>query len=414
MENKKKCFFGTKMSIEVLSKYLQEKGILNTCMIDSPDMLYSTIYVDAENYHNALQVGTDMSLKRNLPVAWIDYYDRYIVLGYIPVMQLVLPDTRSYNLRSKKDDIIDYSEKLKEYCGRKVDFQYSEATHSFNVFVEAPFGVHDLVVRQCKGFNYTNPTTPFIETYYTEKDNRLEIDTLKREEDKNEALKSYFNNSLFYDMLWHPMGSNIAPHNDDYDFVMGNYDGECRINTSSFEKKPNNIVIISGNFEVVDRKGLGQLSMHYGDCVVTDSGKYASKLKFTPDEVTIKTKIKVERSIVGRDLDGQNLRDNFFRCLSTDGTKGTTTYTEHFVKIANGKRLLHYSDEYEPFEIFELPDNFFIEDGLSIKSTGYPKVFDDYEFDTDDKDLEEALFIMLTSKMKKNDKQKTIGKKDGE
>lgn len=128
-------------------------------------------------------------------------------------------------------------------------------------------------------------------------------------------------------------------------------------------------------------------------------------MEFSQNCVSMTTTVNVSRKIEGIDLDGKNDRDAFFTCLSGNGSAGSVTYTEHFVKIANGTRLLHYSEEYEAFEVFDLPNNWFIENGIAKETVGYPKVFDDTTFDKDDKDLDEIYEILKTRKINQDDKR---------
>ena len=78
---------------------------------------------------------------------------------------------------------------------------------------------------------------------------------------------------------------------------------------------------------------------------------------------------------------------------------------EKEVFISNGTRLLHYSDNSTFFELFEIPKNWFIEDG--INKLGNPKVFDNWDYDKDDISLDEALNIMG-----KKDEVKVLSKND--
>lgn len=238
----------------------------------------------------------------------------------------------------------------------------------------------------------------------------------KAEQEKLKLLESYFDNSLFHDIIRYPEGSNIAPHNDDFPHYMGFYSGNTYIETTLIQKLQDDKVILKGVFKTNTVKGLKNTEKY---CVVTDSGDYSCEMILTSNEVTLSNTVNVSRQIEGKDLDGQTSRDAFFTCLSGDNTKGTITYKEHFVKISNGTRLLHFSEEYEFFEIFELPENWSINKGIEnfvmkytkIFDNGiefvfdekmeYPKVFDDIEYDLKDKDLEEV-YEILDSRRKIN------------
>ena len=53
-------------------------------------------------------------------------------------------------------------------------------------------------------------------------------------------------------------------------------------------------------------------------------------------------------------------------------------------------------DEFDSFEIFDLPSNWMIEKG--IPKGIHSKVFDDYEYDNDDQDLAEVKEILNSRK----------------
>ncbi len=189
-----------------------------------------------------------------------------------------------------------------------------------------------------------------------------------------EKLETYIFNSLFHYIIKVPNGSHIAPHNDEFFKSMDNYCGYHNFSPYITEIVSENQFTMKGEFLVNDYKG-----DIYNDNyrVVTDSGDYLSELSFDENHVSITTTINVSREVKGTELDTPNIRDNFFTCLSGNGSSGTIIYTEHFIPIANRTRLLHYSDEYDNFEIFELPDNWQISDGISYDSTYKVKVFDE-------------------------------------
>lgn len=396
---------GKKILIERLAEQLKEKcGIKSR--IDSGYYGHG-IYVDVKDYQRAIAVGSAIAVDNDrYEINWIDFDNIPRPVGYIPVMYGVLPQTQkgnelwgAYNMPGSgcPTDLRDYVNCLRDYCGVcDVALGYNKVDNAFTFFVTAPFISHDLMVKRCKGFNYVNGYTPFIETYYPSSDNSLTIDSKKVEEERTNALKSYFFNSLFHDIIRYPEGANIAPHNDDYPHYMGCYGGDTYLAPNVIEVLPEDKLLVKGEFKLNDTKGNKDYTEKY--CVVTDSGDFTSELSFEQSGVTITTTTNVSREVVGTDLDGQNHRDAFFTCLSINGSQGTITCTEHFVKIANGCRLLHYSEEFDSFEIFELPNNWFIENGLTDETTGYPKVFDDTAFDHDDKDLNEVYEILNARK----------------
>ena len=415
-KNQEKLAFitgGKKNIIERLAEQLKEKSGIES-RVDSGYYGHG-IYVDIKNYQKAIAIGSTIAVKENRhEIKWIDIDNNPHPVGYVPIMYGVLPQTQKGNISWTEycgcpDDLRDYITKLEIYCAaNKVVLEYNKVNNAFTIFVTAPFNLHELMVKRCRGFNYVNEYTPFIETYYPASDNSIIIDYEKVMKKRTNNLKSYFYNSLFNDIIKSPEGLNIAPRNDYYPRYMRCYDGYFCLTTKSIEMLPEDKLSVKGSFEVNDKKGfIFEAGNH---CVVTDSGDFTSELSFFQNSVSITTTANVSREIVGTDLDGHNLRDAFFTCLSKSGSKGTIVCTEHFVKIANGTRLLHYSEEFDAFEIFKLPNNWFIENGLSDETIGYPKVFNDTSFDQDDKDLKEVYEILNTRK-KKNGEQKKLKKK---
>ncbi|HBA38137.1 MAG TPA: hypothetical protein DCY94_05400, partial [Firmicutes bacterium] len=190
-----------------------------------------------------------------------------------------------------------------------------------------------------------------------------------------------------------PMGENIAPHNDDI-YKITNL---SRLRFSDFSIKDTTKVedctyTFKGSFVANNSP-----DSFIGKCDTTDSGQYESTLSMTRDGVTITTSITASRKITGN-VFFPTYFDNFFPGLAAHNEVETKSITEHFVKIGGGKRLLHFSDEYDFFEIFDLPDYWLVERGLS--DIPHPKIFDDLSFDTEDPDLNEAKKIIEEAKKK--------------
>lgn len=313
-------------------------------------------------------------------------------VGYIPIMYGILPQTQKgneywelYNNPNHNCPEIfrNYINYLKDYCGvNNIILRYNEVDNAFIIFVNLPSRSHKLMVDRCKGANYVIENTPFIEIYYPESDYSLSIDSEEVMQKRTDQLKSYFYYSLFHDITSTPDKPNIGPYNSEY-LEKDNKSGYLSINC--IEVLLYDRLSIRGNFNTTNIKKADEFNY-----IVRDSGEFLSVLSFSQNEVSISTNADTSRKI---------RKDNFFS-LSEDVSKGVAFYTEHFVKIANGTRLLHYSDEYDYFEIFELPNNWFIENGLSLETTGEPKVFNDVTYDKEDKDLKEVYDIIAARKEK--------------
>lgn len=406
-ENKERIAFftrGDKALIEELAKQLEDKfGIKSNVGF----IFGYGLYVNEEDYQRTIADGSNIAQIYNLlEIDWVDADYVPQPIGYIPIMYGVLPQNQDgsefwsiFNKPNNEcpEDFKNYIKDLKNYCGtRDIILKYNRADNAFNIFIKGTFASHKLMSEKCKCFNDKIKSTPFANVYYPESDNSITINSEKVIEQRTDKLKSYFEHSLFHDIIRYPEGSNIAPHNDDYPHNMGIYGGDTYLSVKSTEELSEDKLIFKGEFQTNDKKGKKNITDDY--CIVTDSGDFTSELSLDENQVSMTTTVNVSRTVEGIDLDGQNHRDNFFTCLSDEDSNGTVTYTEHFVKIANGTRLLHYSDEYDYFEIFDLPNNWLIENGLSLETIGYPKVFDDVSYDLDDKDLAEVYDLLSNSK----------------
>lgn len=406
-ENKERIAFftrGDKKLIEELAKQLEDKfGIKSNLGFSFGHVLY----VKEEDYQRTIADGSIIAQIYNLlEIEWVDADYVPQLIGYIPIMYGVLPQNQDgsefwsiFNKPNNEcpEDFKNYIKDLKNYCGtRDIILKYNRADNAFNIFIKGTFASHKLMSEKCKCFNNKIESTPFANVYYPESDNSITINSEKVIEQRTDILKSYFEHSLFHDIIRSPEGANIAPHNDDYPLNMGIYGGDTYLSVKSTEELSEDKLIFKGEFKTNDKKGRKNITDDY--CIVTDSGDFTSELSLDENQVSMTTTVNVSRTVEGTDLDGQNRRDNFFTCLSDEDSNGTVTYTEHFVKIADGTRLLHYSDEYDYFEIFDLPNNWLIENGLSLETIGYPKVFDDVTYDLDDKDLAEVYELLSNRK----------------
>lgn len=410
---------GKRILIEILAKQLSLNANIDARVTDG--YYGHGICVNIDDYKEAITIGSIIAWNEDwnddrYEISWLDVDNVPHPVGYIPIMYGVLPFTQKgdrlweyYNRKEFEvpDELTKYVNDLGKFCGEDVILKYNSVDNAFTILVSAPFSMHDLMVQRCRGFNCVNDHTPFIETYYPSYDNSLKIDSKSIIEKKVNDLETYFYNSLFHDIIRYPLAANIAPHNDNYPRYMGCYGVTTFLSPTKFEVMPENKLSIDGEFKVVDTKG----NKFYKDkyCVVTDGGNFSSILSFSKNEVSMITEVNVSRQIVGNDLDGQNERDAFFTCLSGNGSEGKVSYTEHFVIIANGTRLLHYSDEFDSFEVFNLPNNWFVENGLYKETTGYPKVFCDTDFDMNDKDLTE-IYEILNSRKKNFTTTKSLEK----
>lgn len=406
---------GSRKEMESFSKILNEKFSIKS-RVDTYIGKY-LLYVDEEEYEKTLSLGSMLAEELKLNFSWLDKDNTVQPLGFIPVMYQILPESRTgehswnypYDYGMCPNDIKKYVEELKEFLNDKeVIISYNRIDNAFTIYVKSPVKGHKLVRKQCKGFESVKESTPFIETYYLNWDNTLDVDFKEIKIDRKRKMRSYFDNSLVIDGLKYPEGSNIVMDDtkDKYDkesnfYCSGrNYGGEqLLININHEESKPCNLVL-EGKFNVYESKEFHKKKNNklINRCRIRDIGNFKCNMESTSDSVTLTTNINVDRKVEGDNLDKKTVRDGILINISPETCNETTTIKEYYKVIENGTRLLHYSDNSTFFEIFDLPYNWFIEDG--IRNLDNPKVFDNWDYDYEDKSLEEAIRIMNKEEIK--------------
>ena len=146
-----------------------------------------------------------------------------------------------------------------------------------------------------------------------------------------------------------------------------------------------------------DNKTNKQTDITVQPFIMLDNGVFTSKISVENNgKIMVKTYIELVRNIVGYNFDGKSVRDGLFNNFEHKDCRGNLEINEYYQIIANRTRLLHYSESSDFFEVYELPENWQITDGIS--NLEYPKVFDDMYFDMQDKDLEEINNILAARK----------------
>lgn len=376
------------------------------------------VSVSVEDYQRALEEGLNISNLNHWDMSWVNAYKEPRPVGYINVMYSSLPKTReasslweSFELPDHCPiDIKEYIEKLQAFLGgRPIKIKYNSSDNAIEFLVKGSLEDYELVKQQCEGFNYVMKNSPFIKTTFLEKDGTL-IRTEKEEKKEESSLKSYFNESMFVDGLLRPEGSNIAPKTDtDQDLTTGYKYNSCRFGARDFDISSVGIYdlteSIQGTFLIYEEKDYNHYWNNEKDeqtsCksimpfTMLDNGSFESKVTIQDGEtVVVNTSVNVIRNIVGCNFDGKSVRDGLFSGLAHEDCRGNFELNEYYKTISNRTRLLHYSESSGFFEVYELPNGWVVEDGIS--KLEYPKVFDDVDFDKQDKDLEEINGILAS------------------
>ena len=312
---------------------------------------------------------------------------------------------------SKKEvfeDIQKYMLQLREYiCDKEIQAIYNHDDNAFTIYVRAPFSSHELISKQCRGFNYVNDSTPFLETYYLSWDNTLNINKKEIIAERRKKIKSYFDESLFVDGICKPECYSICSHVDEERNAIQHPDFALSSRAYWYDEFYSKVidnrcqdtkVVVKGDFEAFEQKRYRHKRYRPNDTkmeqksLTTDKGRFTCQIELSEEGVVLETVSEVDRTIEGTNYNGINIRDGLFADFPNETGKGRVKVREYYTPIANGTRLLHYSDKNDFFEIYELPHNWFIENG--IEGLGDPKVFDDLEYDEEDKDLEVVCVIL--------------------
>lgn len=372
------------------------------------------VYVPDNKYHECLEEGFEIAKFNKWDLSWINAYNEPRPIGYFSVMYCQLPPTRiadiSWEMLDMPNycppDIKEYIEKLKRFLRwRDIKIKYDNKENAIEFLIETQFGEYELLKDSCRRFDYLTKNSPFTKTRFLEKDGKL----IAEPKEEKSTMESYLEKSMFLDGLFRPDGANIAPKTDtSQDFKTGYKYRTSKYGIRNFESNftefNDTSSMVEGNFVVYEEKKYSyyfddktrkQIDISIQPFIMLDNGTFTTSISIENNEkIMVKTYIELVRNIVGYNFDGKSVRDGLFNNFEHKDCRGNLEINEYYQIIANRTRLLHYSESSDSFEVYELPENWQITDGIS--SLGYPKVFDDVYFDMQDKDLEEINSILST------------------
>lgn len=374
------------------------------------------VYVPNNKYHECLEVGFEIAKFNKWDLSWINAYNEPRPIGYFSVMYCQLPPTRiadiSWEMLDMPNycppDIKEYIEKLKRFLRwRDIKIKYDNKENAIEFLIETQFGEYELLKDSCRRFDYLTKNSPFTKTRFLEKDGKL----IAEPKEEKSTMESYLEKSMFLDGLFRPDGANIAPKTDtSQDFKTGYKYRTSKYGIRNFESNftefNDTSSMVEGNFVVYEEKKYSyyfddktrkQIDISIQPFIMLDNGTFTTSISIENNEkIMVKTYIELVRNIVGYNFDGKSVRDGLFNNFEHKDCRGNLEINEYYQIIANRTRLLHYSESSDFFEVYELPENWQITDGIS--NLEYPKVFDDMYFDMQDKDLEEINNILAARK----------------
>ena len=379
------------------------------------------IHVPEEQYHACLVKAKECGLGEEIRM--LNYHGEFRKLSSMSILYASVANIRSFNKAwqyedSQPDFIKEILEYLKELCGVEVYLEAnpSDAALEFLVDVDSENYNEDFhaelqsKISNCLNSKFDNL---FDTIYLCEMDGRLIHNGEKEDKDlMKDSLDVIYATSIILDGIRYPEGSNIAPKpKEDNDLNESGYwtsashyggehyesnfkviDGmeyEYENSIKLYEKKE-----YKSYWYAETQKSVGILPL---ESTVEDDVSFKSNFRLlSKDEIEIKTNYTLKRKLSVKGEQALNhsefparvsVRDGIFQFPLEDG-EYTGSYTEHYIKIANGTRVLHYADESSFFEVFDVPQDFdFVNNNAALSE--YPKVFDDCDFDKNDKDLNE-------------------------
>ena len=173
---------------------------------------------------------------------------------------------------------------------------------------------------------------------------------------KNKEMHSYFNNSFFIKSINYPATNNKIRY-----FNITN----AKTNPTIFWQEK-----LWGNFLV-------EIT---GNSIMLDNGEFITTLQaiknYDFDGVEITNDVNLARCIVGSDKIEKNIRDEYFYNVPHTDKRCKLEIKEYY-KVLKNNKLIHYIDNQNYFEIYNLPDNYDKSMGLDILNT--PEFYDSLE-----------------------------------
>lgn len=199
-------------------------------------------------------------------------------------------------------------------------------------------------------------------------------------------MESYFENSMFIKGIKYPVGGNIAPKSDASN---KNYNVSI-INNSNIEivkiADIENGKDIFGKFESEEIKKTNLKNSNY-EFKLIDKGYFVSTIIMEENEITINTISNIKRNTEGVNFDDICFRDGMFPDVIHNDVNHVLNITEHFKLLKDKKRLIHYSEQSNFFEVFNVSSNFNLLEGISKLNS--PELFDDLYYNNIDIDIKE-------------------------
>ena len=203
------------------------------------------------------------------------------------------------------------------------------------------------------------------------------------------SLKDFFNKSVFVKGLDHPFSPNIAPTPDlsslseeemnNIKYGMYKFN-EFKETSTAFSS------LISGYLKAFEKNNNRR---------ITDDILFKSLITIEDvDLVKVETEVRVDRVVEGEMHDKASVRDAMFPIGYNDGGY-QFIFTEFYVLIDDGKKMLHYTDFSDSVEVFELNVQGNLMSGFKISDL---TVFNETDLDRDEPLINEIKSVIKGKK----------------
>lgn len=405
---------------------LKTKELLNEnnipCTVEGVD-----IYVSEEEYETSLRKAIEVLESSNLPLnfesdngqynfLWIDPYGKAQEFKWPTFFYGKLPKNRrgesSWGYSNRPADFDDFIKMLSQtgipnmpsWDTSDIVMFYHEDDDVFEFSIMKNRKDFEKIQReirkQVEEYQKEHPENmPFEKIYWTNAIGKWDKPVPK--EKSQSKLYSYLSHSWFLRALKNPDDDCVSYYNQEgnkFGYQTTNYSYQSRnLETHLSLLQPGVREGYDGTFTVASFKTLANYIDSNNKTIkeenperftMIDNGTFKSYISYNmeEDQIDVRTIIDLTRSTVGYDFDKKGLRDAIFKNVPQSDYQGRVEVNEHFKPFANGTKLVHFVDDSEFCEIYDLTTKWNPFQGIeSLEGTAYPSwkqispKMDDYE-----------------------------------
>lgn len=314
---------------------------------------------------------------------WIDTNGIEMPLNLLPLYYAKLPKGRILSSNEYPIDINLFIQGIINCFkapNHSVEAKYNKEDNSISFYIESQYYNQEVAKYLIENYvRYVGFEKIYLYDVYG---NILgKTDALKKEQTSN--MITFFKKSLFINALYNPLGNNIVPKN----YIKNKKHDGFIISEHNISVRDFNIRTIRGNkticwkdkiygtFTLDESKTFDKYYDSYSGHIIPidktnfnmiDDAEFITtiqKINSYYDGIDVITEIKLVRNCLGYDFEEHCIRDGLFSDTPHHDIRSYIVLKEYF-RIIGKNQLLHYSSTGNAFEIYLLPDNWKIENGL--------------------------------------------------